>query len=147
MKTISFSIPGLAVAAMLALAGCATPESRIRKNPAAFDALSPEVQEAVRQGRVELGFPTVAVELALGKPDRIYTRQTETGTQEVWSYVGYTTSLDRQRVEGRFRIKDPQGGYRTVTDSIWVDVDRRTEYEKLRVEFGGGQVRAIERTR
>ena len=89
----------------------------------------------------------VSVFLTLGKPDRIYSRQTETGTQEVWSYVGYSTSLDRQRVEGRFRIKDPQGGYRTVTDSIWVDVDRRTEYEKLRVEFGGGQVRAIERTR
>ena len=136
----------LAAGLLAVLAGCATPESRIRKNPAAFEALPPDVQAAVRQGQIGMGFSSEAVELALGRPDRLYTRQTEAGTAEVWSYVGYTTTLERQRVEGRFRVRDGSG-YRTVTDSVWVDVDRRSEYEKLRVEFTGGRVSAIERVK
>lgn len=132
-----------ALAALIG-AGCATVESRIRKHPELFEALPPEVQQAVRQGRVEVGFPADAVYLALGAPQRKYTRQTADGVSEVWSYVDYTYTPDRQRVEGRFRVRDSRGVTRTVYDSVWVDVNVRHEYERLRVELRDGRVVAVE---
>lgn len=143
MNKQPWALVGLAAVAIAA--GCSTPASRIKKHPQIFEALPPEVQGAVRQGKVEIGFPEQAVYLALGKPDRKYTRQTESGVTAIWSYVDYTTTTERQRVDGTFRVRDPSGTYRTIRDSIWVDVDRRTEYEKLRVEIRDGQVSAIER--
>lgn len=130
---------------LLVLAGCATPESRIQKNPAMFDALTPEVQEQVRKGQIAVGFPEDAVFLALGKPDRMYTRQTESGTTEIWSYVGYYSTRDRQQVEYRGRVRDSKGASHSVSDTIWVDVDVQHDYEKLRVEIKDKKVRAIER--
>ena len=132
-------------AALQILAGCATPESRIKKNPEAFAALPSDVQESVRKGQISIGFTEDAVFLALGKPERRYTRQTEAGTTEVWSYVDYYTTPDRQRVEYRGRVRDSKGVSHTVYDTVWVDVDVRHDYEKLRVEMQDGKVRAIER--
>lgn len=135
-----------AVGALL-LAGCATPASRIKKYPEKFDALAPEVQVLVRKGEVAVGFPEDAVFLALGKPDRKYTRVTESGTTEIWSYVDYYTTPERQRVEYRGRVRDSKGVMRTVADTVWVDVDIRHDYEKLRVELREGKVYAIERVK
>jgi len=142
---MSIRFPWTVLMLALLLAGCATPESRIKKNPEAFAALPAEIQEAVRKGQVNVGFSADAVFLALGKPDREYTRQTEAGQTMIWSYVGYTTTTTRQQVEGRFRVRDSKGSTRTVYDTVWVDVDVRNEYEKLRVELQDGTVRSIER--
>lgn len=79
-----------------ALAACSTPESRIRKNRAAYESWPPEVQALVKQGRVDVGFTAEQVRVALGKPDRVYTRKTADSVQEVWSYGrggGGSTSL------------------------------------------------------
>lgn len=130
---------------LLALAGCATPEGRIKKNPELFDALPPDVQAQVRKGQVGIGFSQDAVFLALGKPDRMYTRQAEAGTTEIWSWVSYTTTRDRQQVQYRGRVRDSKGVSHAVSDTIWVDVDTRNEYEKLRVEIRDKKVFAIER--
>lgn len=132
-------------AAVLVLAGCSTPASRIAKNPEVFASFPPDVQAKVKEGKVDVGFPKEAVEMALGRPDRQYTRTTEAGEVEVWSYVGVYTTTERQHVNGRFRVRDPMGGYQTVSDSIWVDVQQEHEYELLRVEFEDGKAKAIER--
>ncbi len=134
-------------AALLILAGCATPESRIKKHPELFEALPVDMQESVSKGQINVGFTEDAVFLALGKPDRTYTRQTEAGTTEIWSYVDFYTTSNRQLVDGRFRVRDSKGVTRTVYDSVWVDVNVRNEYEKLRVEMREGKVQAIERVR
>ena len=135
----------LAVLSVLAIAGCATPESRIKEKPDAFNSFPPEVQSKVRTGQVDIGYSKDMVYIALGKPDREYTRTTAEGTVEVWSYTDRYTTTERQRITGDFRIVDPQGGFRTTHDTVWADVDVSHGYEKLRIEFKNGNVTAIER--
>ena len=132
---------------MIALlaAGCYTPASRIKKNPELFAGFPEDVQANVKAGRIDIGYTKDMVFIALGKPDRQYSRQTATGLTEVWAYITYETTTDRQRIDGRFRGRDSTGVYRTVDGPAWVDVQQKREYEKLRVEFEGDTVRAIER--
>ena len=135
----------LAVLSLLAAAGCATPESRIKDNPEIFNNFPPEVQSKVRTGQIGIGYTKDMVFIALGKPDREYTRTTAEGTSEVWSFTDTYTSTERQRITADFRIVDPQGGFRTTRDTVWADVNVPHEYEKLRIEFRNDEVTAIER--
>ncbi len=76
--------------ALLALgifgAGCSTVDSRIDKNRAAFNTWPPAVQDKVVVGQIDIGFTADQVRVALGEPDRIWTRTTADGTSQVWSY-------------------------------------------------------------
>ncbi len=132
------------VAALL-MAGCSTPESRIKQHPDMFASFSPDIQARVRQGQVDVGFNKDMVFIALGEPQRKYSRTTATGASEVWSYVGTYTTTERQLVTGDFRVRSNEGIFRTVHDSAWVDVQQEHEYEQLRVEFENNQVKAVER--
>ncbi|MCZ7592048.1 MAG: hypothetical protein M5U15_07765 [Kiritimatiellae bacterium] len=127
----------LPILALLAIfvAGCATPEARIKKNPEIFNALAPNIQENVRKGNIDIGYTQDAVMIALGQPNRQYTRRTDAGTATVWAYTGERVSWERQRADARIRVYDAQGRRRTVSDWVWVDVERRQEYDKMRVEF------------
>lgn len=127
------------------MTGCASPESRIKKNPELFNSFPPDVQERVRKGEADIGYTKDMVRIALGEPNRTYERQTESGSVEVWSYTSYYTTTDRQRVDVRSRVRDSSGSYRTISDWVWVDVDQRNEYEHLRVELRDDKVIAIER--
>jgi hypothetical protein len=132
------------LALLLLAAGCSTPASRIKKNPELFNALPPEIQENVRQGRIDIGYPQDAVLLALGRPNREYTRRTANAQTIVWSYTREEIRRDRQRVDTRVRVYDADGRSRTVSDWVWVDVENRQEYERLRIEFTSNLVTAIE---
>ena len=84
MKT---RLPLLAAVAVFVLAaGCSTVDSRIASNRRAFDTWPPSVREKVAAGRIDLGFTTDQVRVALGEPDRIWSRTTADGTSQVWSY-------------------------------------------------------------
>lgn len=72
-----------------ALAGCATPQARIQKNPEVFARLTPTQQEMIKKGQVGVGFDQEMVKLALGEADRVLARTDQSGTSEVWSYVTY----------------------------------------------------------
>jgi len=86
MKTRVALAVVMAMAAMMT-GGCrSTPEKRIAKNEAVFATMSPQAQEAVRAGRVEVGFTPVQVELAKGKPDRVVRRTTAKGESQSWIY-------------------------------------------------------------
>jgi len=126
------------------LTGCATPESRIKKNPDLFATFPSDVQEKVKQGQIDIGFAPDMVTMALGTPNRVYTRQTSTGSIEVWSYTSTRVTNERQRVNANFRYRDASGGYRNANDWVYVDVARETEYERVRVEFTEGKVSAID---
>jgi len=78
----------LLAAAALALAACSTPQSRVKKHQALFDAYPQEVRDKILAGEVEVGFTPEQVQLALGSPARVYSRKTPQGSQEVWSYGG-----------------------------------------------------------
>ena len=71
-----------------ALAACQTPQSRIKKNQAAFNSYPPEIQHSIREGRVEVGFTAEQALMAHGKPDRVYTSKTAFSAQEFWEYGG-----------------------------------------------------------
>ena len=74
-----------AFGAMLA-AGCSTVDSRIAKNREAFNTWSPAVQDKVVLGQIDIGFTPDQVRVALGEPDRVFSRTTADGTSQVWSY-------------------------------------------------------------
>lgn len=133
--------------AVAGLAGCSTPEHRIKKNPELFASFPPEVQAKVQQGEVDIGFNKDMAFIALGQPTREYTRRTADGVTEVWSYTDVYSTSERQRVSGSFRVRDNDGRLRTVNDTIWVDVDKEHEYEKLRLEFQDDVIKAIERVK
>jgi hypothetical protein len=135
-------VPLMLLAALAA--GCATPDARIKRNRAAFDALPPEVQENVKKGIIDIGYSKDAVRIALGPPDREYTRRTADGLVEVWSYIGVRVTYERQRADARTRVYDAEGRRRTVTDWVWVDVERRQEFDRTRVEFRNDVVIAVE---
>ncbi len=127
------------------LAGCATPEHRIRKNPELFATFTPEEQALIREGGIALGFTPDMVTLAQGRPHRIYARETADGVREVWSYTRTERSSGSDWVTVPLRYRDAEGRVRTRRESVRVDVDQEREVDRLRVEFTGGKVSAIER--
>jgi hypothetical protein len=67
-------------------AGCSSVDQRIARHRDAFSSWPPEVQEKVAAGEIGLGFTADQVRVALGEPDRVFTRTTADGTAEVWGY-------------------------------------------------------------
>jgi len=82
------SLATVALCAAL-LAGCDTPDSRIKGSPDAFARLNPDQQALVKNGQIAVGFSMEAVKLAIGDPSRIVVRTTAAGQHEVWHYVTY----------------------------------------------------------
>ena len=71
---------------VVSLAACSHGERRFKAHQAEFDASSPEAQRKIRKGEVAVGFTPEQVELALGRPSRVYTKVTPASTQEIWVY-------------------------------------------------------------
>jgi len=77
--------------ALAVLAGCVTPAARINRSPEVFAKLSTTDQQLIREGKVAVGFTPEMVRLALGEPDRVFTRTDASGVNEAWSYTTYET--------------------------------------------------------
>ena len=84
MKTKLLSVT-LGLAALCA-AGCSTVDSRIAKNRDAFNTWPAPVQDKVVTGQIDIGFTPDQVRVALGEPDRVFSRTTADGTSQIWSY-------------------------------------------------------------
>ena len=142
MKIAKLLLPLVAAAAAFSLVGCATPASRIKKNPELFASYSPEQQDLIKQGKVALGFDFEAVRLALGAPDRVRTHTSNDGTSQIWSYVTYETPdgmpLYRGWYHRYYRWGDPVYPW-------YLGYDGRREHEHFRVVFDRlGHVTSIE---
>lgn len=140
MKT-SIRRTGVAVlgAVMLALAaaGCSsTPDKRIAKEQAAFDAMPAETQAKIREGKVEIGFTEQQVLLARGKPDGKGRRTTSAGEEEVWTYERKKSGLGFGVGVG--------GGSGGMGGGVGVSTGGRPPEIDLRVMFAGGVVLAVE---
>lgn len=83
------------------------------------------------------------VNLALGKPDRVYTRTSESGTHKVWSYTGIEFDNHSDWVTVPVRVPG-KGGYHYSHQRVRVNVDNQREYERLRVEFEEDRVVGID---
>jgi hypothetical protein len=71
---------------VLIIAGCSTVDSRIARNRELFNSWPPAVQDKVVVGQIDIGFSADQVRMALGDPDRVFTRTTSDGTEQVWGY-------------------------------------------------------------
>lgn len=82
--------------------------------------------------RVELGQTAADVQVALGKPDKIYSLVSETDNLEIWAYTFYSRPFDvsDERGIGQTPRDIPGGGIRND--------------ERLRVVFRGGKVVVVE---
>lgn len=78
----AFAVAGL----ILLAAGCSSVSSRIERQRAEFSTWPLEVREKIAAGKIDLGFTPEQVLVALGEPDRRFTRTTVDGTTAVWSY-------------------------------------------------------------
>lgn len=126
-------------------AGCSTVDSRIARNRELFSSWPAEVQQKIAAGQIDIGFTTDQVRVALGEPDRIFTRTTADGTSEVWSY------RDRRPRIG-FGVGVGMGGWhgsRGVGGGVGIGTGGGyQEDEKLGVVFDrAGQVSAVEERR
>lgn len=127
--------------AALLLAGCAsTPQDRISKDRATFEALPSDVQRKVSAGQVDIGFTEPMVVLALGKPGRRYTRADSNGESEVWVYY-------KSQPRFGFGFGMSSGGYGGVSSGVAVSTGNgNPDDEYQRVVFQNGKVTAIEMT-
>jgi hypothetical protein len=135
MKPLPLVLSGLL---LLAVVGCATPESRARKNEAAVSSWPAAVQQNVRAGKIDVGYTQDMVRVALGDPDRLSSRTTASGTADVWIYFDKSPKFSIGLGLGSSRGGTSFGGGVNVGDD-WRD------QEVMRVIFERGVVSAIER--
>jgi hypothetical protein len=121
------------------LAGCATPDARIKKNPEAFDRCTPQQQELIRQGKISVGFDEEMVRLALGDPDRSTTRTDASGQSEVWHYATYETDDGVLLYAGYYHRFCGPAFY-----PYYLDYPTRREHDHFKVSFKDGKVVSIE---
>jgi hypothetical protein len=130
----------LAVLTGLFMAGCATPETRIRDNPAAFDRATPEQQQLIKQGKVALGFDEEMVQLALGRPDRMREKIDAKGRSVIWTYVEYDSDGSMVYYHGWYHHGWWGGPYVYYPDIPY----RYNQRERSRIVFREGRVVSIE---
>ena len=147
MKTRRYLTAGYGILLMCLVAGCATPERRIRQNPALFASFPAQVQENVRKGMIEVGYTHDMVRIALGLPDFVYERSVEGGKVEIWAYTATQFTSSYVPVDASYWYRTREGRLHIMHDWAWVDVSQRHEYDVMRVEFSNDKVTAIERLR
>lgn len=140
MRTILSSI---AICVVLLLAGCAsTPQDRISQHRDAYSRFPSDVQRKISAGQVDVGFTPEMVEMALGKPGRVFSRSDVHGQSEVWVYF-------RQQPRFSFGIGVGTGSYhRRGGVATGVGVSTSTggydDDEAQRVIFQDGRVIGVE---
>jgi len=142
MKTIRISYLIATAFAAAFLAGCSTPSTRIRDNPAEFTRLTPAQQSLVLAGQPGLGFDMDAVKLALGDPDRVTTIQTKDGTDTVWHYASYEADGRLLYTGSYFAGRRGWGG---PYEYYYLDYPNRHMRDRFRVGFHDGVVSTIVR--
>jgi hypothetical protein len=123
----------------LILAGCSTPETRIKGNLEAFNKATPQQQEMIKKGEVALDFTPDLVRLAIGDPDSVRHRVDKHGESEVWIYRVYEAEAGTILYSGYYHryYRDIYPYYDTVI--------HRKAHEIGRITFAGGKVVSIER--
>lgn len=128
--------------ALISLSACATPDARIRRNQAAFAALSAADQALIKEGKVAIGFTPEMVKLAVGAPDQRWMRKDAAGSVEVWSYTTYDGKDGVPLFRGEYHHY--AGGYPYFYDNFYARGARAREYFK--VTFSEGKVSAVEQS-
>lgn len=137
MKTPLLLCLALALAALGAGCRSSSPQSRIKKNAEAFNSYPAEVRTSIERGQIKVGFTPDQVRLALGAPDRVLTRTSETGSSEVWIYRENKPHLGLGLGFGF-------GGGSVGTGVGVSTAGREFPDERMRVVFTAGRVSGVE---
>ena len=92
-------ILGIALIA-LAWAGCDTTESRIKKYPDRYAALTPEEQYAVQNKTLDIGHSRDVVFFVMGEPDRKKRQFKDGKDKEIWIYTRIYTRSEGTHMAG-----------------------------------------------
>lgn len=128
-----------------ALAACTGPGARISRHKDAFNAYPPDVQAAIKDGRVQVGMTPDMVLMAAGDPDRKWTSDTQQGSLETW--VWYES---QPGVGVGFGVSSGYGHWgRGVGTSVGVGVGGAPAAvgEKRRVVFQDGRVVSVDQAK
>lgn len=137
MNKIRHCLPLVAV--LFLAAGCSTPTSRIQRNQAAFNSWPADVQREVSAGRVGMGFTPQMVEVALGKPDSVFTSVSTTGGPvETWAYFDHSPSWSIGVGVGG------SNGSTAIGTSVGVGSQNWGPNETMRIIFESGRVAVIQ---
>ncbi|MDF9833269.1 hypothetical protein M2103_001492 [Ereboglobus sp. PH5-5] len=136
------NIIAIALFAFVALlfAGCSTTSGRIKKNQPLFDSFPAEVQSNIRAGKVDIGYTPDMVLMALGEPDRRYTRTTERGNSEVWAYRSKAPAIS-------FGLGVGGGGRTSVGTGVGISTGGDRSDDKVRVIFENDRVASLEQAK
>jgi hypothetical protein len=91
-RFLSWALLTTAAAGALFFGGCATPESRISKNPELYNSLPARQQQLVAQGQIGPGMSRNAVWLAWGGPEQKVNGYARGNSTETWVYYTTTTA-------------------------------------------------------
>ncbi len=145
MKTTRIlPLAALALCAVL-LAGCDTPDSRIKSSPDVFARLNPDQQALVKNGQIAVGFDMEAVKLALGDPSHIVIRTTAAGQHQVWHYVTYEDYQGVVIYGGYWHRYRGWGGPNFYMGAPYYNGYPARVHDRLKVEFdAANRVESIE---
>lgn len=97
MKKIIAAIAAIAAGMLVTSCVPSTPQTRIQREPAKFEALPAKHRSLVENGQISRGMPPDAVYLAWGRPSRVFQGSKDGKLTERWDYAGsrpvYTTSF------------------------------------------------------
>lgn len=131
---------------LILVAGCASPSTRIEKNPTLFKSFPAKAQTEIENGKISVGFSPQMVEMAWGRPSRKLTEQTADGRKEIWIY---------STTETRTAYVDPYNNYRhgvptirrssrsSIYGGLPPTVRMQQRVERGRVIFAGDRVERI----
>ncbi|PTX92449.1 hypothetical protein [Opitutus sp. ER46] len=150
MKLKNFGKIGLLLAAVLALAGCNTFESRAREKAQVYERLPVDTRQRLQQGQISIGDSPDMVYIALGYPDERRETRTLQGEQTLWIYRTYWQQYEGRAWVGWRRVIIPvRGGrgYMVVHEPVTTDVYSTHADDTIRVTFERGAVVAVEQRR
>jgi hypothetical protein len=96
MKTHLIPV-GAAVALALLITGCETDggvSARAQEKSAVYSALKPWQKKYVDKGAIAMGFTTDMVYIAMGRPDKVETKDLPEGKTDLWTYKQYYPDVD-----------------------------------------------------
>jgi len=129
------------LAAVILLAGCATPstiETRRTEKLLAYQSLPPEERELVDAGQIKVGMSQDAVYIAWGKPSEVLEREDAQGRISSWRYYG---SWMQETRYWTFREARGRRGDIFLERYLATDYDSR-DYVRAEIQFQEGKVLA-----
>ena len=146
MKTSAASLLLATALVVCSLAGCSTFRSRAEEKADVYNSLSPQTQQRLQRGTINVNDTQDMVYIALGDPDEKRQVTTADGTREIWIYRSYWEQYEGTAWVGYHRVIVPtsRGHYAIFHEPITADVYRRHADEVIRVTFSNERVVSVE---